>query len=186
VPIAASLIAAGMPAGSALVFLMAGPATNVATMGAIYRALGIRVLGLYLGTVIVASIGLGMTFDFVLGDVSTAATGHDHGSAAWWQIGSALLLIALLIFLLGRRLPWFSAAHTSTNEVDDMDFTLKVEGMTCQHCIANVKNALESVESIQKAEPDLATGLVRVKGTIIDRAALTDILTKAGYTVVTP
>jgi hypothetical protein len=37
VPIAASLIAAGMPAGSALVFLMAGPATNVVTIGAVYR-----------------------------------------------------------------------------------------------------------------------------------------------------
>ncbi len=45
VPIAASLIAAGMPAGSALVFLMAGPATNVATIGAVYRTLGGRCPG---------------------------------------------------------------------------------------------------------------------------------------------
>jgi uncharacterized membrane protein YraQ (UPF0718 family)/copper chaperone CopZ len=183
VPIAASLIAAGMPAGSALVFLMAGPATNVATMGAIYRALGVRVLSLYLGTVIVASIGLGMTFDSVLGDVSTIDVGHEHGSAAWWQTGSALLLIALLIFLLGRRLPRFSAASSVTKETNGMDLTLKVKGMTCPHCVANVKNALESVETVQRAEPDLATGLVRVKGKVIDQEALTEILAKAGYTV---
>ncbi|NIM61216.1 MAG: hypothetical protein GTO30_06030, partial [Acidobacteria bacterium] len=37
VPIAAALVAGGFPAGAALVFLMAGPATNVATMGAIRR-----------------------------------------------------------------------------------------------------------------------------------------------------
>jgi len=63
VPIAASLIVAGMPAGSALVFLMAGPATNVATIGAVYRTLGASVLGLYLGTVVVMSLGFGLLFE---------------------------------------------------------------------------------------------------------------------------
>ncbi len=184
VPIAASLIAAGMPAGSALVFLMAGPATNVATLGAIYRALGVRVLSLYLGTVIVASIGLGMTFDFVLGDVSTVVADHSHVAAAGWQIGSALLLVALLAWLLGRRLfQLFFSSHTS-NETDDMDLTLKVEGMTCQHCVANVRNALENVEQVEQAVPDLATGLVRIKGELLDREALADVVTKAGYKVV--
>ncbi|MCA9710868.1 MAG: permease, partial [Myxococcales bacterium] len=38
VPIAAALVAGGFPPGAALVFLMAGPATNVATLGAVYRA----------------------------------------------------------------------------------------------------------------------------------------------------
>ena len=42
VPIAAAFVAGGLPAGAALVFLMAGPATNVATMGAVFRALGIE------------------------------------------------------------------------------------------------------------------------------------------------
>jgi uncharacterized membrane protein YraQ (UPF0718 family)/copper chaperone CopZ len=74
VPVAASLIAAGMPLGSALVFLMAGPATNVATIGAVYRSLGGRVLLLYLGTVVIMSIGFGLTFDFLL-------SGAGHGLA---------------------------------------------------------------------------------------------------------
>ncbi|MBN2607931.1 MAG: permease, partial [Candidatus Fermentibacteraceae bacterium] len=52
VPIAAGLIYAGFPVGSALVFLMAGPATNAATMGAVRRALGGRVFLIYLLTVI--------------------------------------------------------------------------------------------------------------------------------------
>ena len=49
VPIAAALIAQGMPTGAALVFLMAGPATNIATIGAVKRAFGGRVLAVYLG-----------------------------------------------------------------------------------------------------------------------------------------
>ena len=40
VPIAAALVYAGFPVGSALVFLMAGPATNAATMGAVRKNLG--------------------------------------------------------------------------------------------------------------------------------------------------
>ena len=87
VPIAASLIAAGMPAGTALVFLMAGPATNIATIGIVYRTLGGHVLGVYLGTVIVASMIFGMGFDFVLGGQSGNAVAHAHGERAWCSSG---------------------------------------------------------------------------------------------------
>jgi len=73
VPIAASLIAAGIPAGTALVFLMAGPATNVATLWAVYRVLGTRVLAIYLGTVILMSILLGLGFDFLLQGIHVGA-----------------------------------------------------------------------------------------------------------------
>lgn len=186
VPIAASLIAAGMPAGSALVFLMAGPATNVATIGAVYRALGARVLSLYLGTVIAASIGLGMTFDFVLGDVSTITQMHQHPSARWWETGAALLLVALLAFLLGRRLYHRIYSFRKTDEANDMDMILKVEGMTCQHCVANVRKALEGVEQVQQAVPDLASGMVTITGEELDRDALAMAITRAGYKVVAP
>ena len=56
VPIAAALVAGGMPPGAALIFLMAGPATNVATMGAVLRGFGARILGIYLATIILCSI----------------------------------------------------------------------------------------------------------------------------------
>ena len=186
VPIAASLIAAGMPAGTALVFLMAGPATNVATIGAIYRALGSRVLGLYLGTVIVASIGLGMGFDFVLGATGVAAPLHAHATRAWWETGSALILLGLLAFLLARRVRRRWRSTGLQNEANTMDLTLKVEGMTCQHCVANVKNALESVAEVERATADLSTGLVQVKGDRLHRDALAAAVTRAGYQVVEP
>jgi hypothetical protein len=105
VPIAASLIAAGMPAGSALVFLMAGPATNAATIGAVWRNLGTRVLAIYLAVVAVFSIGFGLVFDFVLGGAADAAPVHVHEHGTDW-LGTlgALLVAGLLLFLFGRRL----------------------------------------------------------------------------------
>lgn len=184
VPIAASLVAAGMPAGTALVFLMAGPATNVATIGAVFRTLGLRVLLIYLGTVIVASISLGMGFDFVLGEVAAAEHAHhDHEHHTWWQLAAALLLIGLLVMLSGRRLMARYQAIGAANPAQGADMKLKVEGMTCPHCVASVKNSLENVEGVEEASPELSSGWVYIKGDKLDREALAESIHKAGYKV---
>lgn len=67
-----------------------------------------------------------------------------------------------------------------------MDLTLKVEGMTCQHCVANVKHALESVAEVERATADLSSGLVQVKGDRLHRDVLAAAVTRAGYQVVEP
>lgn len=179
VPIAAALIAAGMPVGSALVFLMAGPATNVATLGAVYRTLGGRVLGIYLGTVVVMSIALGVAFDFVVQTPATFAHPHSHGASLAAQV-SAIFLVALLVLLSVRRLVerWSVARETSS---DTADLRLVVEGMSCQHCVANVKGTLESFPTVEQASVKLATGEVEVQGRDLDAAELIGAVQKAGY-----
>ena len=93
---AAAMVAGGMPPGAALVFLMAGPASNMATMGAIYKGFGLRNLGIYLGTLIVGSMGLALAFEELIDPVSVqtvlASAGmvgegsHAHGDpAVWWD-----------------------------------------------------------------------------------------------------
>lgn len=184
VPIAASLIAAGMPAGSALVFLMAGPATNVATIGAVYRALGGRVLAIYLGTVIVMSIGMGLGFNFILGDVTEAHAVHVHGEAApWWSVASALAVIGLMVFLSARRLQRRMREQAAMNSIDERDLILKVDGMTCQHCVARVKKTLEGFDAVEEATPTLSSGMVRIRGDHLDATALIQAVEKAGYQV---
>ncbi len=107
VPIAASLVGAGMPAGAALVFLMAGPATNVATIGAIAKTLGRRMLVVYLATIVVGSLALSLVFDWVIGDeAARAALSHEH-AAAWWAVASAVLLLALLAWFASSELREF-------------------------------------------------------------------------------
>ena len=182
VPIAASLIAAGLPAGSALVLLMAGPATNLATFGAVYRTLGGRILLIYLGTVAVMSILFGLLFDGLLqgqGVGGHGVHGHHEGSG-WLGVLSALVLIALLAFLSVNRLRRRLAAA----EAPAADLTLKVQGMTCGHCVSAVKRALEGFDSVEEASPDLGSGLVRVRGSHLDASALIGAIEKAGYQVV--
>lgn len=184
VPIAASLIAAGMPVGSALVFLMAGPATNIATIGAVYRTLGLRVLLIYLGTVIVASISFGMTFNFLISQDAGATAAHLHGERAWWETGSALLLIGLMLFLSARRLlrRWRGDVVLSADEASS-SVVLQVDGMTCQHCVANVRRAIESTGPVDKVVIDQGSGRVEVVGGQLQRGNLAQAIENAGYQV---
>lgn len=179
VPIAASLIAAGMPAGTALVFLMAGPATNVATLGAVHRALGARVLVLYLGTVVVMSVVLGLLFDSVLSPAQPPQAAHQHG-LDWIGVVSALVLTALLAFLVGRRLATEIAGRRAST-ADIIGLTLKVEGMSCQHCVASVKKSLEGLDAVVEASPNLTSGLVRVRGDHLDVSTLVQAVEKVGF-----
>lgn len=182
VPIAASLIASGLPAGSALVFLMAGPATNLATFGAVYRTLGGAILAIYLGTVVSMSILLGLSFDWLLvgadalGEVDVHA---HHAGGDWLGTASAGLLIALMGYLMLRRLRVRLAPAASV----PADLTLRVQGMTCQHCVASVKQAIEGVESVEEATPELGSGLVRVRGNHLDASALAAAVEKLGFRV---
>jgi hypothetical protein len=112
VPIAASLIAAGLPTGAALVFLMAGPATNIATIGTIFKAFGKKIVSIYLITVIAGSIGLALCYPlfvtallWLLSQVglSMESTGMTethmhHHHLGWWTDASAVILSLLFIY----------------------------------------------------------------------------------------
>ncbi len=58
--------------------------------------------------------------------------------------------------------------------------TLGISGMTCQHCVAAVTKALQSVPGVQSAQVDLAQGKASVDGSAPVRL-LIDAVTKAGY-----
>ncbi|MDT8391201.1 MAG: permease [Lentisphaeria bacterium] len=103
VPVAAALVAAGMPTGAALVFLMAGPATNAATLGAVLKAFGKRVTTIYVSVIAIGSVICGLLYETVFGDLrATRDMVHDGHSAL--HVISGLFLIGFFIFLLGKNL----------------------------------------------------------------------------------
>jgi len=179
VPIAAALVGAGMPAGAALVFLMAGPATNVATIGAVYRGLGRRVLVIYLTTIVVGSLGLGVLFDGVIGsDTARAAMAHDH-QAAWWGLASAAVLVALLAWFALEDLR--RLLERSDNAMsEDESLEIPIEGMTCQNCVRHVETTLRDTEGVTGVEVTLEPGRAVVTGSA-DAAVLRDAIAGAGY-----
>lgn len=64
-PIAAALILKGLNPGAALVFLLVGPATNMASMSMVAGLLGRRTLGIYLASIAICSLVLGATVDWI-------------------------------------------------------------------------------------------------------------------------
>ena len=66
-----------------------------------------------------------------------------------------------------------------------MNSTLKVKGMSCQHCVMSVTKALNQLGGIQNIQVDLTKGEVRFDNT---KAVLMDqikkAIEKAGYEVV--
>lgn len=60
---------------------------------------------------------------------------------------------------------------------------LKIEGMSCLHCISAVARALKSVPGVMEADVDLTSGLARIEGTASPEA-LVQAVTEAGYAAV--
>ena len=99
VPIAAALISQGLPTAAALVFLMAGPATNTTTIGAIFGRFGFRVLLTYLLTIVVGSIFAALLFDWLIpvDTLNISGSGHHH-HVNWFAQLCGVLLVGLSVY----------------------------------------------------------------------------------------
>jgi uncharacterized membrane protein YraQ (UPF0718 family) len=107
-PVAASLLFAGVSPGAALVFMLTGPATNIATMGVIREQLGNRSLLAYLIGVIVTAIGAGLVLNQLYAafgwELQLAAMTHGEEAALWRQLAAvALSLLVARVWLSGLR-----------------------------------------------------------------------------------
>lgn len=102
VPIAIGLIHLGASPGAALAFLIAGPATNTATIAAMWKFLGGRAMALYLLTIVVSAVVGGLTLDWLFATLSVEPmwAGHVHHSAAsvWISSAWAVVLLGIMAF----------------------------------------------------------------------------------------
>jgi len=64
-----------------------------------------------------------------------------------------------------------------------MSQTLKVEGMTCNHCKMRTEKALQGVSGVESVKVDLASKEAVVTGNA-ERAKLVKAVEDAGYSVV--
>jgi len=73
-PLAAALVLKGLNPGAALVLLLVGPATNLATILTVGRMLGKASAALYVGTIAVVSLGCGAALDALAGALAIDLT----------------------------------------------------------------------------------------------------------------
>nr|WP_319395535.1 SO_0444 family Cu/Zn efflux transporter [uncultured Desulfobacter sp.] len=106
-PIAAALILKGLNPGAALVFLLAGPATNAATMGVVKSMFGTRALAIYLGMISICSLAMGALLDLIykLLAIQPAVVMGKAAEVIPYsvELAAALILAALLAKNLFKR-----------------------------------------------------------------------------------
>ncbi len=95
-PIAAGLLVAGMSPGAALVFLLAGPATNIGTLGILRKHFGSRLIGVYLVTVIACALVAGISLDLLWGVFDWSLPSSAAADHAMEANGVGLAALAVL------------------------------------------------------------------------------------------
>jgi len=97
-PIAAGLILAGISPGTVLVFLLVGPATNIAGIILVRKELGTKVTAIYLLGLSVVSVSMGLLLDWLL--VGNGFQVNVDVSAADYMLPEIIRWISALLLLL--------------------------------------------------------------------------------------
>ncbi len=182
VPLAAVLILKGISPGAALVLLMAGPATNAATITMIGKVLGRKSLLSYLASIIGGALIFGFIIDAFLPvhwftQVMNDGMGHmHHNQLTWLEIASGLAMLLLIINAGIQK------KFTKPKESNDMSTQIiSVEGMTCNHCKANVESNLEKLPFVKTATVDLVEKTITLEGENVDLVSVEDTINSLGY-----
>ena len=187
IPIAVALMMKGLTPGAGLVLLMAGPASNVASILVIRKVLGNRTQVIYLISIILGAILFGLGIDYLLPrewftSHLIATTSCEEGPSwfSWFCTGLLILLLinALLIqpHLVRRKAS--HATHSTNCEPEHTEInndhsitqtnmntiTFHIKGMNCNHCRMNAEKALLSVPGVESAAVTLETGEAVVTG----------------------
>ncbi|MBN2081908.1 SO_0444 family Cu/Zn efflux transporter [bacterium] len=180
VPVAAALIATGFSPGAALVFLVAGPATNAAAITTIWKILGPRATITYLAVVAAGAFGGGLALNALFSATSLPVMQHGMFMLpAWINHASAILLLALLAYVL-----WPRRAKEITVETKDDEqlLVLDVKGMNCQHCVKSVQTALSGQAGVSNVQVDLGAAQAYVTGRGFQVDELISAVSSAGFT----
>jgi uncharacterized membrane protein YraQ (UPF0718 family)/copper chaperone CopZ len=194
VPIAAVLMMKGLSPGAALVFLMAGPATNAATISVIGNTMGRKTMFTYLFSIISGALFFGILVnEFLPRDLFMNAMNHIHTGGHqheilphWLQVGSAIILTALMINGLLRI--YFQKLFRKKTQIvkslktENMNYkTILVEGMTCNHCKMTVENNLKKISGVSDVKVDLVSGKVILEGDNLSIPDAAKTINELGY-----
>jgi uncharacterized protein len=107
-PVAAAMVLKGLSPGAALVFLLAGPATNVATLTVITRFWGKKATAVYLTAIAFCSLLLGWLvnrlYAWTGADIGLWVQGGGEEEPSLWATAAAVLLLVLIgRSLVGRK-----------------------------------------------------------------------------------
>ncbi len=179
VPIAFAFLMKGLSPGLALVFLMAGPATNASTITVLSKTLGKKTTTIYVVTIIIGAILSGLLIDWLIPTswfVFSNKDVHSHEGFLWWHYASGIILGSLMFLSILKK-----GRNKFYKKEDQMNQKIViVEGMSCNHCKNNVEQKLSTLENVTSVEVNLEQKTVSVEG-IISIAEIESEVNGLGY-----
>jgi hypothetical protein len=189
VPIGASLLMLGVSPGAVLVFLMAGPATNAATITVLWKSLGKKATLAYLISIILGALLFGVIIDYVLPSEwftisNTQMSEHIHqASSSYLAMVSAVVLIGLIIYVELRKIvPKNFKSNQKQVKMENTNI-YNVEGMTCNHCKNSVETNLKKLSGVEQVMVNLEEKSVTVKGNV-KKDEVKKLINELGYSFI--
>ena len=184
VPIALALMIKGLSPGAAFVFLMTGPATNAATISTVWKILGKQTAFIYLAAVSGCSLVGGFFINLFSSEIGSHIHNHDHWMMpVWLQITSSVLLLGILTNSLLRLYFPSMVVSNESIKVNEADLVVSVGGMTCNHCVNSVTNAISEVTNVEDVNVYLGSGKTKINGNNINIDEVVEAITSSGYSV---
>ncbi len=204
IPIAVALMLKGLTPGAAFVLLMAGPASNMASILVIRKVLGTRSLILYLSSILVGAVAFGLGIDLLCpSEWFTSALQHTEaccheGHAGWFSIACSIVLLLLLINALS---PLHIGGHhchchcndecegdachchetSTTEQLNTLTFTVK--GMNCNHCTQTVHDTIAALPGVTEVEVSRTQMEAIVRGQALDATAICKAVEAVGFEI---
>jgi uncharacterized protein len=187
IPIAIALITSGFSAGSALIFLIAGPATNIVTLVTMTDIIGWKNTGLYLVSVIGIALLSAILIDSSLMNIDVQSyVGHIHeNSISWFKwLCAAILIFSLFYDYVAHRVRKIRK-HTDSQEhgINWKHYQLTVKGIGCKKCAAKITSIIENIKRHRNVQIDIEKGIVRFEAEKMDSEGISEKLLSEGYTV---
>ena len=193
VPIAAILMLKGLSPGAAIVFLMAGPATNAATMTVIGKTMGRKTLFIYLVSIIIGALFFGtlvnelLPREWFLNAIGGMHAGeHAHEILPdWLHTVSGIILGLLVLYALLRK--YFPGVFKQESSLKTEKHTFMknneiiVTGMTCNHCKSTVEENVVKLEGIDHVEADIHKNRVKISGKRFELEKVREKIESLGY-----
>ncbi len=175
IPIATALIQKGISPGAALVFLIAGPATNTVTLSFVRSKLGKRAFYLYLTAIVIVSVLMGLLFNLLfkgIGGNTSLISPHGGMLPSWIQISSGVLLFLTIA----------KGLFSLPNNVDKkMAYQWKVEDIHCKNCKMTIENKIKDLPGVSEVVVNVDKKRVGVDGQI-NQTTIEKAIKNAGYT----
>lgn len=203
IPLALALVEKGITPGAALVLLMAGPATSIASMLVVGKAFGKRTLAAYLTSIALGALFFGFVIDTFFMDSFLAsmlphasAECHGHGALGVFDYICAVLFAVLIIYAKfahkgcgghDEHHHYEGECHCNGHHHEHEEpvvVTYRVLGMSCSHCKACVEKATLRLDGVLSAEADVANKELRVQwhgDDDVDETALKNAVEEAGF-----